>query len=350
MVAVSKETDEAKKNSSFVGNQLDVKISIEDYKQVYSLAKNISHSKGPIIMSKEGDLEYRRSLVRKISLKTRSEVLKKLVKNIQKFSNYSVLALQELEYLVHEYETAVDFVKLGGLELVLPLVNHEDSRIASGALSILTAAVQGNPIVQQYAEKAHILDYIIRALTGKPHNAVTSVLFTLSSYLRNNAVSQLKFFRSNGLHILANILQSPEETMKSKIKIIDLLNDIAVEIYSEPEDINEDKILQIRRLFADGVQKENICEKLPRFLNYNDLAIQGKTANAMNSLNEICVKKFNQKNVMESIKRLIDIYNPYTKKYWYSKDDMELNWLIWNDLETLYRKMKFSKRTIKTEL
>ncbi|GFV25283.1 hypothetical protein TNCV_4642441 [Trichonephila clavipes] len=95
------------------------------------------------IHSKEGDFEYRRSLVRKISLATKSEALKKWIKSLQSYDKYTVEALQELEYLVHQYETASDFVKLGGLELILPVIDHEDPSLASTALSVLSSALQG---------------------------------------------------------------------------------------------------------------------------------------------------------------------------------------------------------------
>ncbi|GFU47160.1 uncharacterized protein NPIL_571371 [Nephila pilipes] len=299
--------------------------------------------------SKEGDFEYRRSLVRKISLATKSQTLKEWMKSFQN-NEYSVEVLRELEYLVHQYETASDFVKLGGLELILPLVNHEDPSLASSALAVLSAALQGNPPVQKYAEEVNIVDYLIIALTKGPHTILSSALFTLSSYLRNNEESQIKFFRKDGLRILADILKSQIESLKSKLKVIDLLNDLATEIYGSLNIVDKAESSQLQRIiFYNEFKKTNICEKISTLLKYYDNTILEKTVAAMDSLHHICLKEFSKKHAIASIERHLGLYNPNAKKTWYFTNDLEMRRNIWNALRILHEKI-MSAKFIKTEL
>ncbi|GFQ92191.1 uncharacterized protein TNCT_42991 [Trichonephila clavata] len=342
------ETEE--KHSGGIGYQGKETLSSKDLKDVYDMAKNISHSKGSIIKSKEGDFEYRRSLVRKISLATKSEALKKWIKSLQRYDKYTVEALQELEYLVHQYETASDFVKLGGLELILSLINNEDPSLASTALSVLSAALQGNPPVQKYAEEIKISDYLTKVLRKGPPTVLSSALFTLSSYLRNNEKSQINFFRMGGLTILADILTSSGGSLKSKLKVIDLLNDLAIEIYDNLDVVDQAHTRQLQRVFYDGFKNTKICEEIPTFFKYSDYTVYEKVVIAMNSLHHVCLKDFKKKHVIDSIERLAYLCIPNVKLVWLYPNDLEIQMNICDALQTLLDNVMSTKFLIKTEL
>lgn len=55
-----------------------------------------------------------------------------------------VSALEELEYYVHQIDNARDFDILGGLSVVVRLLNHTDFRVQCAAALVLGAATQGS--------------------------------------------------------------------------------------------------------------------------------------------------------------------------------------------------------------
>lgn len=53
-----------------------------------------------------------------------------------------IQALEELEYHVHQIDNARDLDSIGGLVLVVRLLNHSDTEVISAACLVLGAAVQ----------------------------------------------------------------------------------------------------------------------------------------------------------------------------------------------------------------
>ncbi|GFV25286.1 hypothetical protein TNCV_4642471 [Trichonephila clavipes] len=104
-----------------------------------------------------------------------------------------------------------------------------------------------NPPVQKYADETKISDHLTKVLMKGPPTVLSSALFTLSSYLRNNGKSQINFFRMGGLTVLADILKNPIGSLKSKLKVIDLLNDLGIEIYDNLDTVDRAHTHQLQR-------------------------------------------------------------------------------------------------------
>ncbi|GBM17958.1 hypothetical protein AVEN_111103-1 [Araneus ventricosus] len=224
------------------------------------------------------------------------------------------------------------------MEFLLPLINHVNPEISSAAFSVLTAAMQGNPTVQKYAEDAQVLDYILKALRGVHRRSSTTSLYTLSSYIRNNPVSQLNFFRHNGLNILAGILKSQADSLKSKLKVLELLYDLASEIYMGPRTAykSKDQLSQLERAFSSGFSNSNLCEIILKYLAYDDIVILEKSILAISSVAEnVCSKEFKKLHVIKVIGQLLHKYDP-KKAFWLTRHETELRWIIWTELEALY--------------
>lgn len=66
-------------------------------------------------------------------------------------------------------------------------------------------------------------------LTHKSPYVVPRIVFAISSFLRNAPEAQEEFLSANGVSRLADILKTPFITTNTKLKIIDLFNDLAVE-------------------------------------------------------------------------------------------------------------------------
>ena len=58
-----------------------------------------------------------------------------------------VSTLEELEYYVHQIDNARDLDILGGLVVIVRLLNHSNSEVQSAAAYVLGAAVQGSVVM-----------------------------------------------------------------------------------------------------------------------------------------------------------------------------------------------------------
>ena len=75
-----------------------------------------------------------------------------------------VLALNELEYHVHQIDNARDLDLLGGLVVIVKLLNHSDNSVKSAAAFTLGAAVQGCVLMHINACSTCIIILIISSL------------------------------------------------------------------------------------------------------------------------------------------------------------------------------------------
>ena len=81
------------------------------------------------------------------SIKTEYEILKELVTNYatQQGDSEKEQILNDLEFYVHQYDNAQDFVKMGGLkDVVLPALNSTNKELRSSAAFLLGKVMNGS--------------------------------------------------------------------------------------------------------------------------------------------------------------------------------------------------------------
>ncbi|KAG8179681.1 hypothetical protein JTE90_021277 [Oedothorax gibbosus] len=299
------------------------------------------------------DPEYRRSLIKKIEFKTHSMALRKILDTLKNCTDEEMVPiLENLKLLVHEYDIAINFMNVGGLELIVPFAQMDNEDIASAALSVLSAAMQGNPVVQKLVADNHVLDILLENLVDKNQKYFSSLLFTISSYLRNMPESQLHFFRDDGIFFLALIIES-NDSHKLKLHSISILADLAMEIM-DGSNINYQK-MQLIKLFITGVQSTNVCKEITSFLNDNNnitnldviqlqYLIHEKIIHAMHALHKVCSREFQSNRVKIAIEKLIKNYDPQVKNTLYSKLDDELRTDIYLQLKNIYEKIVLKEK------
>ncbi|XP_057367633.1 nucleotide exchange factor SIL1-like [Daphnia carinata] len=225
------------------------------------------------------------------SIKTEYEIVKELVAKYlsTKEDLERQVILSDLEFYVHQYDNAQDFVKMGGFsDVVLPALNSTNKDLRSSAAFLLGSACQSNPKAQIAAVERGVLPQLIRLVSFDPNPDVRNrALYAISSIIRHFPLAQKDFINHGGMTAFADIfLAGSADSLKLQLKIVTLLGDIILEKDMAAqrledftkgglsESTNEaEKVMlaeKLRQYEAAGVEKmlveQNFCRLLPRLL------------------------------------------------------------------------------------
>ncbi|XP_071044270.1 nucleotide exchange factor Sil1 isoform X2 [Parasteatoda tepidariorum] len=342
-------------------------LSKKDLKSIHGVAKNISYSKGKIIKSREGDFEYRRSFTSKVEIEVNSLQLQNVITEIRKIISQNSFAkslllenLDFLENLVHQYDIGKKFVDIGGFQLILSLTRYKDEDISKAAFNILSAAMQGNQEVQIYATKTDLLKFINDTLTSLVSYQTSSVLLTLSTFVRNCPEALSSFIEKQGIQTLSLLLNNSWTIRKVQMRIVDVLRDMTAEIYDDNPDTVSSLLLRIKKNFTRDIELYSVCDKImDLFLTFNEYKFHEKIVSAMTTMLDICKEKFKIRNATKKLKTLMKLYDPFKRlNLWYEPIiDVELRYYIFQDLKELIMKLtsytvdiKNDTKRLKTEL
>ncbi|KAK9501772.1 hypothetical protein O3M35_012443 [Rhynocoris fuscipes] len=172
--------------------------------------------------------------------------------------------LNELEYLIHQVDNAVDFVKANGFqEVVFASLNSTSWKIRYEATKILGSAVQNNPKAKIGALEAGALPVFLRILALDPNAKVKSgALFALSGMIRRFPLAQLQFIEKGGLTVIIKLFNAETSDMlKIQVKAITLIRDL----------IDEAREAETRLEMADATVEDNQARERARQLRIVNL-------------------------------------------------------------------------------
>lgn len=203
------------------------------------------------------------------------QIMKKLFNQFKESSaeNDKADIIENLEYYVHQYDNALDFLHLEGFKLiVLPSLNSTNRELRKQACFLMGGAAQSNPQFQIAALEAGFVDLFLRLTSLDPEPEVsTKAFFALSSLLRNFPEAQNTFMRQGGLGVLTKIFQHETKSYERlKIKILTLIHDLLVE--RDMSKISSDEISMARKKQYDllnleaQVQESGWCQVLNKML------------------------------------------------------------------------------------
>ncbi|XP_046450104.1 nucleotide exchange factor SIL1-like [Daphnia pulex] len=226
------------------------------------------------------------------SIKTEYEIVKELVAKYKSLEDDSErqYILNDLEFYVHQYDNAQDFVKMGGFkDVVLPALNSTSKDLRSSAAFLLGSACQSNPKAQIAAIEIGSLPHLIRLVSLDLNPEVRNrALYAISSIVRNFPLAQKALVQHGGMTAFADIfLTDSADLIKLQLKIVTLLGDIILEkdmaaqrlrdhqtdesSESTSSDAEKDMLVEkLRQYEAAGVEKvlveQSFCRLLPRLL------------------------------------------------------------------------------------
>lgn len=225
-----------------------------------------------------------------LKAKSDSEILKGLLLHYQNATTAGKEPLlRDMEFLVHQYDTAVDFIRMDGLLVIAPDLNSTSDTLRELVAFTLGSALQGNPPVQNAVLEFGLLPHLLRLVAIDRSSRVRSrCLFALSCLVRNLPTAQEAFMHHGGLSILAGFFAtSSSSSPKLKIKAVTLVYDILMEQrlreISGQADVSK---------WEGDIKLYGFCSFVPELLQSSDVDVQEKVVQAMLSLEEICYKEF----------------------------------------------------------
>lgn len=184
-----------------------------------------------------------------LTVETDFDILSKLMKRYQISDSDDVRTgvLEDLEYLVHQFDNAINFVDMGGLQqIVVTAINSSSSSIKQSALHLLGSAVQSNPKVQIAAVEAGLVQSLIRIVAYDSQDGVArKALFALSCLVRGFPYGQQILVQHGGLEVLRKVFDRRDfRTLPLQLKVVSLLHDLLV----EREEAEGERLQQLLRL------------------------------------------------------------------------------------------------------
>lgn len=213
-----------------------------------------------------------------LNIRTDSEIIKKLigeyeeaVVDVDKKQQELERILDDLEYLVHQVDNALEFLDQGGLEkVILPNLNRTNNSVLKGkSLTILGSALQNNPKAQVTAFEKGLAEHLIRFLsTTKTESEINSCLFAFGSLVRHFPVAQKHVLSKSVINVLFGIWQR-EVHLKIKVKVLTFLTDLLMEAEQakEAETENEEKARQYQAVNLQQLLKDfSFCNQVEQFV------------------------------------------------------------------------------------
>lgn len=173
-----------------------------------------------------------------LNIRTDAEIMKKLIGeyeelivDVAKKQPELERILDDLEYLVHQVDNAMEFLALNGLEkVVLPNLNRTNNSVLKvKSLTLLGSALQNNPRAQIMAYERGLAEHLVRFLsTTKIETETNSALFAFGSLVRHFPVAQKHVLSKSVINVLFGIW-TREVHLKIKVKVLTFLTDLLLE-------------------------------------------------------------------------------------------------------------------------
>ncbi|KAJ9578268.1 hypothetical protein L9F63_005489, partial [Diploptera punctata] len=214
-----------------------------------------------------------------LNIQTDLELMNELLAKFKSGDDEEKLnSLTDLEYLVHQFDNAREFIRAGGLvDIVLPSLNSSSSLIRAEAITLLGSASQSNTAVQIAALESGSVAALLRVLALDRDPTVRSrSVYALSCLVRRFPTALHKFVTDGGLGVFANLFQSEsQDDLKLQVKVVTLLHDLVLEIKETEKacerNSGDAELLEKQRQYkvvkmTHHLVNEGWCERLPRLL------------------------------------------------------------------------------------
>lgn len=242
------------------------------------------------------------------NIKSDVEIMKDITKqlmlrnvSIERTSN----ALDHLEDYVHQVDNGRDLEKIGGLKIIVQLLNRDSEIIQEKAANVIGAAAQSNKEVQDAIFNHGGLNYLINMFDlTKQTLTQKKGLYAVSAVIRGNHNVQSEFVKVGGLKAILRIIKQSASN-PIKVKAVTLLYDLIVEqnevmqklVESGKKKTNEKSPL-LKSLYEAGW-----CELLTPLLKIEDFDAKEKVIQAIIVSVPICSGELRKDVSLKELKR-----------------------------------------------
>ncbi len=172
----------------------------------------------------------------KMKLNTEFEMISVLVEHYGNSSTEDrAVILEDLEYLLHQYDNADDFAAYGGLDKIVRPAMEEagDGAIREKAAILFGSCVQSQPKVQERALNAGWMEYLVSRLAAEPKPLVRlRTIHSISALVRGNARALGLWEAADGRKAFLALLEPDTETLteveeRLRLKILTFFADLS---------------------------------------------------------------------------------------------------------------------------
>ncbi|CAF2581676.1 unnamed protein product [Rotaria sp. Silwood2] len=126
--------------------------------------------------------------------------------------------LDELCHWAEELDLAKDFFTIGGLDILSPLLDHNDDNIRSQACSLLANLVQNNEHCQRIIVQSGLQQKLLQIVSESNNpDLKTKAVTAISALVRGYTLGQLQLQKYQGPKILIQAISSPIPRLQNKL-------------------------------------------------------------------------------------------------------------------------------------
>ncbi|CAF0769998.1 unnamed protein product [Rotaria sordida] len=126
--------------------------------------------------------------------------------------------LDELCHWTEELDLAKDFFTVGGLDILLPLLDHNNDNIRIQTCSLLATLVQNNEHCQRIIVQSGLQQKLLQILSeSNSPDLKTKAVTAISALIRGYTLGQLQLQKYQGPKILIQAMSSPIPRLQNKL-------------------------------------------------------------------------------------------------------------------------------------
>lgn len=111
----------------------------------------------------------------------------------------------------------LDFYKIGGYRLLVPLLGSSYAFFRAGAANLIAEMAQNNTFSQEMLKEWKVLEVILKMLDHDPdESARRKALFAISALIRQNIELERQFDEMDGMSYLMRAIQNNGEQLQTK--------------------------------------------------------------------------------------------------------------------------------------
>ncbi|XP_058059855.1 nucleotide exchange factor Sil1 [Anopheles bellator] len=216
-----------------------------------------------------------------MELKTDSEIMTTLFARFEELLPRTSERHQELDtvfedlrYLAHQIDNALEFIDRGGLEnIIWPSLNRTtETSIRIQALVLLGTLTQNNPKAKvslfERDGSAKLLAAFGRATSS---DEISAALYAFGSLVRKFPFAQKQLLTAHGYSLLRGVLEKPVE-LKVKVKVLQLIADLLEDYRSvtgrgETDQVTAEQYRSTQLL--EGLEKTEFCKHAEEFFHWH---------------------------------------------------------------------------------
>lgn len=216
--------------------------------------------------------------------------------------------INNLEYLSHQYDNAVEFVRQNGFEKVIfKSLNSTSAQIKRDTLRLMGSLMQNNAKVKVHALEIGAIPVLIKVINFDSDELIKSSAITaLSALIRTFPVAQKKFIDHAGFLAISKLFES--SSIKLQIKAVTMVSDLLIENNLASGDENLNKFYMGELELIKNVLEYNWCEHLDKLLHKivisdkDDHYSVEQCLTAMHSLRSNCASVY-QRDLLLSLQK-----------------------------------------------